>query len=519
MPMRDGVELATDVHLPPRGGPAFPVVLIRSVYPMEGLGSTVTRSFITRYAAGLFHFGIALVVQETRGKGCSDGTDPLSGEDPSVMFTDAEDTLAWIRAQDWSNGRIASAGQSAWGIAQVLTPSACQAEMACLAISFCPSCFYGEVAYRGGVFREGLIRWWMMMHADAAALDRWQSHPLQDDFWRPFDAAAHLPAKPAPALFIGGWFDVFAEGALRNFRLRGGGRGGQKLIMGAFGHMPAARLGDLTRKQGFLPDLVRSEMYWLDHWLNGTKNGAESEPAVRYYTLGDVEADGAPGNEWRSAADWPPFETVETPYFLGPDGLLRRDAAPEQAGQLSLVHDPGHPVPTCSPKTNSLLWFTLTRVPFDQSWLIGRSDVLHFTTTALAQPVEATGKVILRLLVSSDAPDTDFAARLVDVYPDGREILMLDGILRLRFRNGFERPEAVAPGSIVPLDIDLGSISLIFDRGHRIGLFISSSNYPRFAVNPNTGDDFLEGSEPRVARNTVHMSREHPSALLLPIRP
>lgn len=145
--------------------------------------------------------------------------------------------------------------------------------------------------------------------------------------------------------------------------------------------------------------------------------------------------------------------------------------------------------------------------------------MLHFATAALDQPVEATGKVTVRLFVSSDAPDTDFAARLVDVYPDGHEILMLDGIRRLRFWNGFERPEAVAPGAVVPLEIDLGSISLIFNRGHRIGLFISSSNYPRFAVNPNTGDDFLEGSEPRLARNTLHMSWEHSSALLLPLRP
>ncbi|MBI4879872.1 MAG: CocE/NonD family hydrolase [Planctomycetes bacterium] len=519
VPMRDGVVLATDVHLPARGGPAFPAVLIRSVYPLEGLGSRFIQEFVTRYRVGLAHFGIALVIQETRGKGRSDGEDPLSGGDVPAMFTDTEDTLAWIRSQEWSNGRIASAGQSAWGITQVLMPARCQAELQCLAVSFCPSCFYGEASYQGGVFREGLVRSWMVVNASPAAFEIWKAHPLQDDFWGPFDAATHLPAEPVPALFIGGWFDAFSEGTLRNFRLRGGGRSGQKLIMGAFGHLLSARLGDLTLKQNFLLDLLRAEMYWLDHWLNGTKNGVESEPAVRYYTLGDVEAEDAPGNEWRSAADWPPFETEETPWFLGTDGFLRSAAPSEQAGNRTFVHDPRHPVPSCRTETNALLGLALTRLPFDQSWLTGRPDVLRFATAPLDRPVEATGKVMVRLFVSSDAPDTDFAARLVDVYPDGREILMLDGIRRLRFRNGFERSEAVAPGIIVPLEIDLGSISLVFARSHRVGLFIASSSYPRFAVNPNTGDDFLDGCEPRLARNTVHMSEKHPSALFLPLRP
>jgi putative CocE/NonD family hydrolase len=199
---------------------------------------------------------------------------------------------------------------------------------------------------------------------------------------------------------------------------------------------------------------------------------------------------------------------------LNTDGVLTAEQIASAPGGRTFAYDPTDPVP-------SLGGATLLHKPgvFDQRPVSNRPDVLKFATRPLDAPLEITGRVTVRLYVSTDATDTDFTAKLIDIYPDGREILMLDGIQRLKFRNTFERPEFLPPGEIAELEIDLWSISLIFNEGHRIGLHISSSNYPRFERNPNTGKDFpVEGEPLPVAHNTVYMGLRHPSALILPIR-
>lgn len=507
LPMRDGIGLATDVHLPAHGGPAFPVIVVRTTYGRGG--GKLGQAFTDR--------GYAAVFQDTRGRGNSEGKEMVFADDGWGERQDGADTIAWVKKQPWCNGAIGTWGMSALGITQVLMAGATQ-DVKCQSIGVAGSTFYGQLVYQGGVFRKSLCEGWLTAQKIPYMIDFWHSHPVCDDFWKPYNAELRAPQVTAPAMHVGGWWDIFGQGTLNNFTSRQheggpGAKGNQKLIMGAWLHGPNPKPGDLVLRDNFNFDFGAYEKRFQDFWLKGEQNGIMTEPAVHYYTLGDVFDPKAPGNEWRTANDWPPFPTVDTAYFLHGDRTLSTAPAAEAPPTLTYTYDPANPCPT-----HGGAELLLPAGPFDQKELAARPDVLAFASAPLENPVEVTGRVHVRLFVSTDAPDTDFTAKLIDVYPDGRQFLMLDGIRRLKFRNGYEKADPLPPGSIGELDIDLWSISMIVNTGHRIGLHVSSSNYPRFEKNPNTGED-LPGSDLRAAHNAVCMDPEHPSALMLPVRP
>ena len=507
-PMRDGVKLATDIYLPEGEGP-FPVVLARSVYG---------RGFGPDWARPWLEAGAAFVMQDCRGRGGSEGVDMGFLADGWGELRDGADTVGWLRAQPWCNGKIATFGGSALGIVQILAAPATP-WITCQSILVAPASFYGNISYQGGVFRKEMMEGWLAAQNLPHVLELWKAHPTYDAFWRGFDAVRVADRVTAPAVHVGGWWDCFGQGTIDAFVSRQydgapPARGNQKLIMGPWLHGPRRDLGDVILHENY--NAVNFDEYtqrFFRHWLLGEENGIMDEPAVHYYTVGDLSDPDAPGNEWRTADDWPPFPTRATPYYLTPDGGLNAGAVDDVPGGLTFVYDPSDPVP-------SLGGATLLHKPgiFDQRPVSDRADVLRFASTPLTEPLEITGRVTVRLYVSTDVKDTDFTAKLVDICPDGREILMLDGIQRLKFRDSFEAPEYLPPGEIAALEIDLWSISLIFNTGHRIGLHISSSNFPRFEINPNTGEDFPSEDEPMpVARNTVYTGVRHPSALILPI--
>jgi putative CocE/NonD family hydrolase len=227
--------------------------------------------------------------------------------------------------------------------------------------------------------------------------------------------------------------------------------------------------------------------------------------------MGDIGEPGAPGNLWRQAATWPPPSTA-TPAYLASDGTLSFQRPAAGAAPRSFTYDPSNPVPTRGGQN-----LTIPAGPMDQRPVENRPDVLLFTSPALDKPVEITGRVRAKLWVSSDAPDTDFTVKLTDVYPDGRSMLLLDGIRRMRFRNGFEKPELMKPGSVYPITVDLWSTSMIINKGHRIRIAVSSSNYPRFDANPNNGQPSWAGGPVRVAHNTVYLDASRPSQVILPV--
>jgi len=508
VPMRDGVKLAVDVYLPDGEGP-FPVVVARSVY---GRGNEdFARPFLTQ--------GLAFVPQDTRGRGDSEGEDRVFEDAGWGERQDGVDTIAWVRQQPWCNGKVGTWGGSALGITQVLLGAA-GAGVTCQSIQVAPSAFYGQMAYRGGVWHKSQNEFWLTGQGNPHVIDRWKSHPADDAYWAGFDAEPRWAKVTAPAVHVGGWWDMFTQGTLNNFTGRQyqggeGARGNQILLIGPWAHAGPngpQQLGDLEFPANYRFDVGPFEGRFFRHWLLGEENGIMEEPPVHYYTVGDVSDPNAPGNVWRTAEDWPPVPVRETRFYLAPGGRLSRQPGPRDAEGLAFVYDPGDPCPTHGGGN-----YNLPAGPFDQREVSKRPDVLVFQSDPLTEPLEIAGRVTVRLYVTSNAVDTDFTAKLIDVYPDGREILMLDGIYRMKYRNGFEKAELLSQGEVAQLDIDLWSISLIFNRGHRIAVHVSSSNYPRFDKNPNTGADFADGQNLRVTRNTVFVDEPHPSALIVPV--
>jgi putative CocE/NonD family hydrolase len=235
------------------------------------------------------------------------------------------------------------------------------------------------------------------------------------------------------------------------------------------------------------------------------------EKAVHYYVMGDPTDPKAPGNFWRHADDWPPVSRA-TDFYFHADGTLVPEAAPTGHDAKNYTYDPRDPVPNVGGQE-----LGVPLGPKDQRRVERRADVLLFSTDELKQPIEVTGRITARLFVSSDCPDTDFTVKLCDVYPDGRSMLVTDGILRARYHQSFEKESFLEPGKVYELAVDLWSTSLVFNQGHRIRVAVSSSNSPRFEANPNTGKPFRADKETRVARNTLHLSSMHPSRIVLPV--
>jgi len=510
MPMPDGVKLVTVVHLPSKGGPSWPAILERTPYPRA------------KRASGWTDRGIALVEQSVRGRFGSEGVYRPFADEGWGCNQDGAATVKWIREQEWCNGRVGTYGGSAPGIISALLAGSGE-PLDCQIIQDAGSDFADHLAYQGGVFRKSLVEGWLKLGVQSPEYaDVWKAQPPSSPYWQEYDSEARAALITAPGLHVGGWWDIFARGTLQFFIARQhhggeGARGNQKLVMRPTGHGP---WGMQTLRFPENYDEFRVTPYRLrfaEFWLCGVDNGIMDEPAVTYYTVGDDTDFSGPGWEWRTADKWPPFPTNETAYYLLENGTLSVEKPVSEQNRLTFTYDPNNPVPTLGGQN-----LTIAYGPHDQRPVSDRPDVLKFMTPSLHAPLETTGHFEVRLYVASDAPDTDFTAKLVDVYPAGdeREILMLDSIQRLKYRNGYDKPmPPLEPGEVVLVKIDLGHISWIFNTGHRIGLQISSSNYPRFEKNPNSGDEFPTEENMRLAHNTVYMSKTYPSALVLPVRP
>ncbi|MFP4501984.1 MAG: CocE/NonD family hydrolase [Candidatus Hydrogenedentota bacterium] len=514
VPMTDGTELATDVYLPDTGDGPWPAILVRSVYgrlfPVRGL---VEDSWARS--------NYAVVVQDVRGMGTSEGdTDIFFADGWRDHMHDGADTVDWLHEQSWCNGKVGSWGASGLGMTgMLLAPSTDDVDVQY--IGKAPASFYHHALYHGGVLRENMVFAWLTGVFQPEILPTYKARPVYGEFWKHYNTLAQTEKITAPAFFYGSWYDIFQQGILDAFVAREkqggpGARGENYLIMGAGTHnrVPTP---DYTWRDDGSPSSTRLRRALFDCHLRGMCDALEGVPKVQYFVLGADTPKDAPGNEWRTAQSWPPFKTTPAPFYLQPGGGLAREKAQnhESAGY---AFDPENPYPTYG---GANLFYNVRTGPFDQrEYSESRDDLLKFATAPLKKPLEVTGRVTVRLYVSTDAPDTDFTAKLVDIYPepDGREINILDGIRRLKLRDALDQVAPYTPGDIVPVEIDLWSTSIVFAPGHRIGLHISSSNAPRFAVNPNTGADFLEEEgETRVAHNQVHFGKDYPSALILPV--
>jgi predicted acyl esterase len=506
--MADGVRLATDVYLPAGAGP-WPTILIRTPY-----GKHIDAPFGAEANAD----GYALVVQDMRGRYSSEGLNiPLIGTDLG-QHSDGEETFAWVMQQPWCSGKIGTVGGSALGMTQNLTAPVQPPGLSCQFMGLVTSSMYHQFVYPGGAFREEqMVGWVDDAEFAPETLDLYYEHETYDDFWRQFSMEEHVAEINVPGVHFGGWLDTFSQGTIDSFVLRQhqggvGARNRQWLIMGPWHHRKVedTSCGDVT----FPEEAARVPHPYhdanLDFWLKGEPSGMLEFPTVVYYVMGDVDDENAPGNEWRSADDWP-IPATETPLYLAPDDALVL-SAPEEAATSTWTFDPADPCPTLGGRN---LYHPAGI--YDQQALETRADVLVFSTEPLAAPLEVTGRVRCRLWVSCDAVDTDVAVRFCDVYPDGRSMLILDGILRLRYRDSMEQTELLIPGTIYEVEVDLWSTSYVFNAGHQIRLSVTGINYPRWDLNPGTGELWVNSAGYVVQETTLYYGADRPSAVLLPV--
>ncbi|MBL9192550.1 MAG: CocE/NonD family hydrolase [Opitutaceae bacterium] len=374
------------------------------------------------------------------------------------------------------------------------------------------------------------------------------SHGVYDDFWKNSGSSVvdHLAEyKDIPVYHVTGWYDSWGTSVANlNFvELSKAKKSLHRLIVGPWIH--SSEHLDYAGEAQFTPDAALDraafQLRWFDRWLKGIDNGVDREPPVRIYVMGGggghrtTEGRLFVGGRWREEREWPLARTVYTPYFLHAGGALS-PRAPVASPPTTYLFDPKNPVPTLGGNVSSQgklmfqgaadqrgrpdFWLTPDTKP-----LSARNDVVVFQTAPLTEDVEVTGRIVVKLWASTDGPDTDFTVKLIDVYPPhadfpaGVDLNVADGIVRARYRNNLEHEELLEPGKPYEFTIETYPTSLVFKRGHRIRLDVSSSNFPRFDVNPNTGEPMNANRRTRVAENRIYTDPAHPSQIVLPVIP
>ncbi|MFE3845622.1 CocE/NonD family hydrolase [Thermoplasmatota archaeon] len=501
--MRDGIKLATDIYLPKNQNQPHGVILIRTPYDKNG-------SILT--GINFANAGWPTVIQDMRGRFASEGIDTVFRN----SHTDGPDTLEWIADQSWSNGKIATLGGSALGLTQYYMAGANPPNLKCQFIQVATPNLYKHGITQGGQFRKSLVELWLENQGGLFVLQDYFDHENYTlDYWTNVSLDDNWQDVNVPAVHIGGWYDCFAQGIIDGFmgyQYKGGleARGNSKLVMGPWTHSSGQFQGELTYPENAVDNF--SFNMFEDMVIQYTMDGAndfDNWPTVIYYVMGDVDNSSAPGNEWRTADDWP-INYNEMRLFFHENGLLDIEQ-PDDNNPITFTYNPQNFVPTLGGQN-----LNIQRGPYDQRPIEDREDVLIFTSSILNEPIEATGPIAAKLFVSSDCPDTDFTVKLTDVYPDGRSMLITDGILRMRNRNGFDHWEFMESGEIYEITVDLWSASYIWNKGHQIRVAISSSNFPRFLNNPNTKDPISKNNTYNIAHNNLYVENVFPSCIILP---
>jgi putative CocE/NonD family hydrolase len=555
--MRDGVKLKADIYRPSAEG-RFPVLLQRTPYNKD---NDVDFGF---KAAGQ---GYVVIVEDVRGRYASEGEWYTFKNEPN----DGYDTIEWAAALPFSNGKVGMFGGSYVGATQMLAAIAHPPHLAGICPIVTASNYHENWTYTGGAFAQwfnedwtsGLAQntyerlvgaqddpvggIWKLPLTDYPILNMenrpelawngsvapyfldWLAHPTYDDYWKAISIEEHYPDIKVPALHMAAWYDLFLGGSLRNYegvKAHGGteeARRGQQLMVVVGGHAGnGPRIGDVDFGPASHVDEDEVTLHWYDYLFKGAHNEFAGKP-VKIFVMGT--------NQWRDEDEWPLARAKTTKYFLhsgGKANSLRGNgslstAAPAKETPDQYVYDPASPAPTvggplcCEPQR----W---EPGPRDQRPVEGRDDVLVYSTAPLTEDMEVTGPVSLELYVKSSAVDTDFTGKLVDVWPNGFAQNLTEGILRARYRDSRETATLMNPGQIYKITVDLWATSNVFKKGHILRLEVSSSNFPRFDRNLNTGElryvKAVQGPSPEhfvSATNMVLHDSEHPSALVLPV--
>ena len=560
MKTRDGVKLYADIYRPKADG-KFPVILMRTPYDKS-----------TGWAVGpayeMAAHGYVAIVQDVRGRYTSEGEwYPFRHESE-----DGYDTIEWAAALPYSNGKVGMTGGSYVGATQMLSAIAHPPHLAGICPVVTASNYHDGWTYQSGALEQWFDQNWAtqlatntlwrliakntnallgapvlpLTHypafnyaalpagADATAqiapyyLD-WLAHPSYDEYWKQWSIEEHFSDIRVPALHIGGWYDIFLTGTLRNYmgiKAHGGteeARNGQRLLIQIGGHAGfGRRIGDVEFGDEALKfSSTQVVLDWYDYLFKGVQNefapeGSGGEKLVHIFVMG--------ANKYQQESDWPPPQAKTTRYFLrsggsanslGGDGALST-TPPKKETPDKFTYDPANPVTTIG---GSLCCDAehYEPGPRDQRADENRNDVLIYSAKPVSEDMEVTGPVTLEAWVKSSAVDTDFTAKLVDVSPDGFAMNLTDGILRMRYRDSQEKPTLMNPGQVYKISLDLWATSNVFKKGHVLRLEVSSSNFPRFDRNLNTGAEQATSRDFISATNTILHDAEHPSAILLPV--
>ncbi len=547
--MRDGTVLRADIYRPQAEG-RYPVLLQRTPYNKAGGEDFGMRAAATGYVA---------IIQDVRGRYTSEGEwYPFKWESQ-----DGFDTVEWAASLPYSNGKVGMWGGSYVGATQMLTAIAHPPHLAGICPVVTASNYHSNWTYQGGAFEQWFNESWTsglaqdtlnrkiqaatnaMMGARKLPLSEyplfntqikadsteslapyfldWLAHPSYDQYWKKWAIEEHYADIQVPALHVAAWYDIFQGGSLANYTAlktmagNEAARKGQRLLVIIGGHAGGGRkIGDVDFGEAAADySETKITLDWYDYLFKGVQNGFAKKP-VRIFVMG--------ANEWRDEDDWPLKRAKMATYFLHStkganslrgDGILSRETpASESADQF--VYEPMNPAPTtggplCCDGTH------LPAGPRDQRAVEARDDVLVYSTPVLERDTEVTGHVVFGFWAKSSAVDTDFTAKLVDVWPNGFAQNLTEGIVRAKYRDSQENPELITPGEVYKLSVDMWSTSNVFKKGHRIRLEISSSNFPRFDRNLNTGESGQTGTRSVTATNTLLHDAAHPSAVVLPI--
>ncbi|MCC6588706.1 MAG: CocE/NonD family hydrolase [Bryobacterales bacterium] len=550
VPMRDGVKLYADVYRPDRVG-KFPVLIVRTPYGKQRDGMHETK-------IGFAQRGHAVVVQDTRGRYESEGAwDPFRNE-----ALDGYDVVEWAAVQPWSNGKVGTEGGSYLGNVQWQAAAQTPPHLVAIFPAVASTSLYHNTFFHGGAFKLAVSFGWgavrmplrimypqywhtegyspaelkyesFMFHLPLQSLDEaashfqvkhwrdWLSHPAYDDYWKKISVEEHFDQVKVPAHTHGGWFDLLLGGTLNGFtgpRKNGGSelaRREAKMTVGPWGHGPSRKFGDVDFGPDAMRHLFNRELRWFDHYLMGVDNGIDREPPVDIFLMG--------ANKWVKFQDWPIPGTRMTPIYLDSAGAAN---SARGNGRLSFDKPTGNPHdrfeydplnPVASVGGNDCCGMPVSAGPVDQRPVEARNDVLVYTSDFLQSPLAIAGPIQMKLQAATDGPDTDWMVKLVDVHPNGFAMNIAEGMLRARYHRGYDRPELLKPNQVYEFTVDMRGTANVFLPGHRIRIDITSSNFPQYDRNLNSGEDLLTGKRPRVARQTVFHSPSQPSHLLLPV--
>lgn len=562
--MRDGTVLRADIYRP-AGEKKHPVLLQRTPYDKSFLPwAALTLDPIKAARAGY-----VVIIQDVRGRWESEGAKFCPYRDE---FGDGYDTVEWAALLPYSDGNVGMHGYSYYGMTQWQAASTQPPHLRAIMPFSAAMDFFGR---RGGALDLAIVIGWILRLAGpnaimrdtsgakdfmalVRAIDRIEDafralpmedisalrlgggfapyfydvlrHDTYDDFHKKLSMIDKHKQVQVPALIFTGWYDTLLDCNLQHFTLTRReaespvAREQSRLVVGPWAHLGILdSVGQLnfglaasTASLYLKGDLTFQALSWFDYWLKGIQNRVNEEPPVKLFVMGD--------NVWRDENEWPLARAQYVPFYfhsngkansLHGDGVLS-PISPREEPEDQFTYDPHKPVPTRG--GNHILPMYYPRGPVSQLDVEERDDVLVYTSDVLSEDVEVTGPVAVKLYAASDAADTDFTAKLVDVYPDGRAYNIVDGIIRARYRNGPEaRPTLVPPNAVVEYTVDLWSTSNVFKQGHRMRVEVSSSNFPHFDRNPNTGELSYKAKRMIGALQTVFHDAQRPSHILLPI--